>query len=160
MFMAPYIKCPISQLVLSHTNSCLTFSITDGCRLLAAKVERRLARKTRRPTKASETSFISLGNTMEFSLSPCHFILCYPFPSCSYVNTNCVWLHFKSLETSDVKNANNNNFLTILFHCDHQLHLQDKISNFNHMTQLLNHLRREKKTTHNILSFNYVKGYS
>jgi len=66
------------------------------------------------------------------SLSPCHCILCYSFPPCSYANTNCVWLHSESLETSDVKNENNNNFLTIFFHLHHQLHLQDKISNFNH----------------------------
>lgn len=42
-----------------------------------------------------------------------------------------VWLHPESLETTNVKNENNN-ILTIFFHLNHQSPLQDKISNFNH----------------------------
>lgn len=41
LFFTPYVKCPISQLVLSHKNSFLICSTIYGKRLLVAKVEKK-----------------------------------------------------------------------------------------------------------------------
>lgn len=107
----------------------------------------------------SETCFISVVNTTDSSL-------CLPATSSSSTHFDpavtwilIVGLHSECLETFDVKNGNNNNFLTIFLHLDDQLHLQDKISNFNHSdTTFKSPSPRKKKK--GVLSFNYAKGYS
>lgn len=132
-----------------------TFSTTLRKRLLVAKVAGIW------PGNLSTFSSRWKGNFLHLCWKN-HWVLSLPlplYPLLVILTLQLCVATFWEHGNHNVENENNDNILTIFFHLNHQLPLQDKISNFNHSDTAFKS-SSPRKNNDVFLSFNYAKGYS